>query len=178
MATSTATASPTKPTKENPTSLPVALVIGASRGIGRQLALSLATHPTAPYYVVVSSKTTSTIHPSPNWTAPDPNSSQSTINTVAHEINLAGGHALPVACDVRDTTAVTQLVHSTVARLGRLDVLIYNSGAIWWSSISNTPPVRTHVGSKLSGVLCCRARCFALPLVQPHTARTNQMTPI
>ena len=62
---------------------------------------------------------------------PDPNSSQSTINTVVREILEAGGSALALACDVRDFENITTLVDETVRQLGSIDVLVYNSGAIW-----------------------------------------------
>lgn len=113
----------------------VALVVGASRGIGRQVAVDLAR---AGYRVVVSAKSTSDaskVHPFP----PDPSSSQSTINTVAREIQEAGGEAIAIAADTRDPEAVKNMVDQAVATFGRLDVLVYNSGAIWWASIENTP---------------------------------------
>ncbi|OMP82353.1 Hydroxysteroid dehydrogenase-like protein 2 [Diplodia seriata] len=116
----------------------VALVIGASRGMGRQVAIDLAT---AGYRVVVSAKTTSDAskaYPFP----PDPNSPQSTIDTVAREIQEAGGDALAIAADTRDPDAVKKMVDQAVASFGRLDVLIYNSGAIWWASVENTPVKR------------------------------------
>ena len=78
------------------------------------------------------------VHPFP----PDPNSPQSTISTVQREINEAGGQATAIACDTRDYTSIQQLVDRTVQIYGRLDVLIYNSGAIWWSSVENTPMKR------------------------------------
>lgn len=88
--------------------------------------------------VVVSAKSTSdasNVHPFP----PDPNSPQSTINTVAREIQEAGGDAAAFAADTRDPEAVKSMVDQTVATYGRLDVLVYNSGAIWWASVENTP---------------------------------------
>lgn len=116
----------------------VALVIGASRGIGRQVAIDLAG---AGYRVVVSAKSTSdasNAYPFP----PDPNSPQSTINTVAREIREAGGEAAAIAADTRDPDAVRKMVDEAVATFGRLDVLVYNSGAIWWASVENTPVKR------------------------------------
>ncbi|KAJ5425358.1 hypothetical protein N7465_000428 [Penicillium sp. CMV-2018d] len=113
----------------------VALIIGASRGIGRQIAIDLAKNG---YAVMLSAKTTSdasTVTPFP----PDPNSSQSTINTVEREIREAGGHAATVAVDVRDAAQIQHAVEETVRIFGKLDVLVYNSGAIWWSSVENTP---------------------------------------
>ncbi|KAF4769428.1 hypothetical protein N7455_008666 [Penicillium solitum] len=113
----------------------VALIIGASRGIGRQIGIDLAKNG---YAVMLSAKTTSDaskVTPFP----PDPNSSQSTINTVEREIREAGGHAATVAVDVRDAAQIQHAVEETVRVFGKLDVLVYNSGAIWWSSVENTP---------------------------------------
>lgn len=70
---------------------------------------------------------------------PDPNSSKSTINTVEREIREAGGRAAAVAVDVRDATQIQHAIDETVRTFGHLDVLVYNSGAIWWSSVENTP---------------------------------------
>lgn len=93
--------------------------------------------------VVVAAKTTSDASAIPaSAFPPDPNSPQSTINTVAREITEAGGSALALPVDVRDVDNVTDLVDETVRRLGRLDVLIYNSGAIWWSAVETTPVKR------------------------------------
>lgn len=91
--------------------------------------------------VVVAAKTTSDAtkcSPFP----PDPNSSASTINTVAREITEAGGIATAIAVDVRDFASIEALVTATVSAYGRLDVLVYNSGAIWWSSVEKTPMKR------------------------------------
>ena len=89
---------------------------------------------------------------------PDPNSPQSTISTVEREIREAGGQATAIAVDTRDFDSVQKLVDETVkVRLcrsrgdqlltgyqiyGHLDVLLYNSGAIWWASVENTPMKR------------------------------------
>ncbi|KAK7751116.1 hypothetical protein SLS62_006945 [Diatrype stigma] len=116
----------------------VALIIGASRGIGRQVAIALAQNG---YSVVVAAKSTSdaqTASPFP----PDPNSSQSTISTVEREIREAGGDATAIPVDVRDFDSVKRLVERTIEVYGRLDVLVYNSGAIWWASVEDTPMKR------------------------------------
>lgn len=116
----------------------VALVIGGSRGIGRQVAIDLAM---SGYYVVVAAKTTSDAYKVDAF-PPDPNSPRSTINTVVREIEEAGGDALARAVDVRDFESITYLVDETVSQLGSLDVLVYNSGAIWWASVEDTPMKR------------------------------------
>ncbi|KAI1771392.1 NAD(P)-binding protein [Hypoxylon cercidicola] len=116
----------------------VALVVGASRGIGRQIAIDLAKNG---YSVVVAAKSTSdarTVAPFP----PDPNSPQSTVSTVEREIVDAGGRATAIRADVRDQGSVQKLVDRTVEIYGGLDVLVYNSGAIWWASVEDTPVKR------------------------------------
>ena len=91
--------------------------------------------------MVVSAKTTSDASRADPF-PPDPNSSQSTINTVAREIKEAGGDALAFPVDVRDYTNIVDLVNETVKQTGRIDVLIYNSGSIWWSAVETTPMKR------------------------------------
>ncbi|KAF2751966.1 NAD(P)-binding protein [Sporormia fimetaria CBS 119925] len=116
----------------------VALVVGASRGIGRQIAIDLARNG---YAVVVAAKSISNAYdvvPFP----PDPNSPQSTISTVEREIREAGGEASAIAVDTRDFGSIQKMMESTVSQYGRLDVLVYNSGAIWWASVEKTPMKR------------------------------------
>ncbi|RAQ69943.1 hypothetical protein AFCA_001219 [Aspergillus flavus] len=117
---------------------PVALVVGASRGLGRQIAIDLAKND---YTVVVAAKTTSNAYETVPF-PPDPNSNKSTIATVEREIKEAGGKAFAIQVDVRDVSQVENMVKETVRLAGRLDVLVYNSGAIWWSSVANTPTKR------------------------------------
>lgn len=116
----------------------VAIVVGASRGIGRQVAIDLAKNG---YAVVVAARSTSDASKA-NPFPPDPSSPQSTISTVEREIREAGGEATAVAVDTRDFASVEIMVTRTIELYGRLDVLIYNSGAIWWASIENTPMKR------------------------------------
>ncbi|KAF1841587.1 NAD(P)-binding protein [Cucurbitaria berberidis CBS 394.84] len=116
----------------------VALVVGASRGIGRQIAIDLAKEG---YAVVVAAKSTSDASQTLPF-PPDPNSRQSTISTVSREIREAGGEATPITVDTRDYTSIQRMVDQTIAKYGRLDVLVYNSGAIWWASVEKTPMKR------------------------------------
>jgi NAD(P)-dependent dehydrogenase (short-subunit alcohol dehydrogenase family) len=116
----------------------VALVVGASRGIGRHIAITLAQEG---YSVVVAAKTTSDASKTTPF-PPDPNSNASTISTVVREIQEAGGQAAAIKADVRDFASVTAMVDATVKQYGSIDVLVYNSGAIWWSSVEGTPMKR------------------------------------
>jgi NAD(P)-dependent dehydrogenase (short-subunit alcohol dehydrogenase family) len=117
---------------------PVALVVGASRGIGRQIAIDLGANG---YAVVVAAKsvsdpsklTASTPFP------PDPNSSDSTVTTVAREIVEAGGEATALQVDVRSAESIQGLVDGAIKTYGHIDVLVYNPGAIFWAPVAKTP---------------------------------------
>ncbi|KAL1796892.1 hypothetical protein ACET3X_005432 [Alternaria dauci] len=116
----------------------VALVVGASRGIGRQIAIDLAKDG---YAVVVAGKSTSDASKCSPF-PPDPNSTESTISTVCREIHELGGEATAITVDTRDFASIERMAAETIKKYGRLDVLVYNSGAIWWSSVANTPMKR------------------------------------
>lgn len=73
---------------------------------------------------------------------PDPDSPQSTISTVEREIREAGGEATAIAVDTRSFESVTHLIDAAVKTYGKMDVLVYNSGAIWWSAVETTPMKR------------------------------------
>ncbi|KAI6887118.1 short chain dehydrogenase [Hortaea werneckii] len=136
----------------------VAIVVGASRGIGRQIAVDLAKDG---YAVVVAAKTVSDASKCTPF-PPDPNSSSSTINTVVREITEAGGEALPIQLDVRDFGDVQSMVDQTAKKYGRIDVLVYNSGAIWWSSVEKTPMKRFQLMQRINpeGFYGCVQACL------------------
>ncbi|KAH6610741.1 hypothetical protein Trco_000761 [Trichoderma cornu-damae] len=143
---------------------PVALVVGASRGIGRQVAVDLARNG---YAVVVAAK--SITDPSKlSDKTPSPKSHESTITTVVREIVSAGGEAHPVHVDVRSEESVNALVAKTIAKYGRLDVLVYNSGAIWWASVANTPLKRFQLMQRVNPEGLYAVIQAALPHLRPH----------
>src|SRR5215471_5131337 len=87
----------------------VAIVTGAGRNIGRAIALSLATGGAA---VIVNAR-----------------SNREEAETVAREIDQAGGEALAFIADVADAGAVQRMVAASAARFGRIDILVNNAAA-------------------------------------------------
>src|ERR1700753_1608710 len=86
------------------------------------------------WLVVVAAKTISDASKTKPF-PPNPHSQQSTISTVVREIQESGNEASEVQVDVRDFESVTRMVDYTVKTYGRLDILVYNSGAIWGASV-------------------------------------------
>ena len=92
------------------------LITGGSRGIGKAIALRLAREG---HNIAIASKTT---EPHPKL--------EGTIYTAAQEIEAAGGKALPLACDIRDTDQIDEAVKKTIDSFGGIDILINNASAI------------------------------------------------
>lgn len=90
------------------------------------------------FSVVVAAKSTSDASSTSPF-PPDPNSSASTISTVEREIREAGGTVVAIPVDTRSPHSITALLAIVSIFYGRIDAIIYNSGAIWWSSVQNTP---------------------------------------
>jgi citronellol/citronellal dehydrogenase len=106
----------------------VALITGASRGIGREIALAFAREGTK---VILAAKS---VVPNPKLPG--------TLWEVAAEIEALGGEALVCGCDVRNENQITETVQSGLARFGRIDILINNAGALWWRPVLETPAKR------------------------------------
>ncbi|CAL8280291.1 unnamed protein product [Merluccius merluccius] len=91
-------------------------VTGASRGIGRAIALKAARDGAN---VVVAAKTAEA-HPK----------LPGTIYTAAQEIEDAGGRALACVVDVRDEQQISSAVEQAVDKFGGIDILVNNASAI------------------------------------------------
>ncbi|OGB22462.1 MAG: short chain dehydrogenase [Burkholderiales bacterium RIFCSPLOWO2_02_FULL_57_36] len=109
----------------------VAIVTGASRGIGKAIALRLAG---AGVRVVVASKTAE-----PHARLPG------TIHDTVREIHEAGGNACAIQCDVRNPADLQRVVDTTLENFGRIDILINNAGAIWIQSLADTDESRLNL---------------------------------
>src|SRR5918997_3296610 len=87
----------------------VALITGASQGLGRALALAFAREGAR---VVVNAR------------------SEESLRPIAEEVEGAGAEVLAVAADVSEGGDVERLVRETVGRFGRIDVLVNNAGLL------------------------------------------------
>jgi citronellol/citronellal dehydrogenase len=91
-------------------------ITGASRGIGAAIALRAARDGAN---IVIAAKTAE-----PHKKLPG------TIHATAEAVEKAGGKALPVVVDVRETDSVKAAVDAAVARFGGIDICVNNASAI------------------------------------------------
>lgn len=94
----------------------VVIVTGASRGIGKGLAVGLAGLGASVVCAARSERAT-------------PGGLPGTIHDTVAQITDAGGTALAVRCDIGGAAEITHLVEATVERFGGLDVLVNNAMA-------------------------------------------------
>ncbi len=132
-----------------------AIITGASRGIGRAIALGLAADGWA---VTVAAKSVESTDKLPG-----------SIHTVAAEVEAAGGKALAVQCDVRDEAQIDAMIARTAEHFGRIDLLVNNAGAMFWKPVAETPAKRFDL---VMGVNA-RAALLACRAALPHLAATR-----
>ena len=117
----------------------VALVTGASRGIGRAVAVLLAADGAA---VALNYRTNT-----------------EAAQQAADEIRGAGGCAITVQADVADKAAVEALVEQTTSELGPIDILVNNAGLFIPGDLLtyNEEDLDRMWATNLKGVLHCTA---------------------
>ena len=129
----------------------VAIVTGASRGLGRAIAREYAREGAS---VVISARSQS------------PTGLAGTLEETVSDIRNSGGDVLAVNCDVTDEGQVNDMVRQAVERFGRIDVLFNNAGTmVLGESILEIDPARWDqlIRVNVSGpYLCTRA---ALPVM-------------
>jgi NAD(P)-dependent dehydrogenase (short-subunit alcohol dehydrogenase family) len=117
----------------------VAIVTGASQGIGRAIAVELARVGAD---VVVCSRRAAA------------------LEAVAADVRTLGRRAVPLAADVGDAQAVERVVGTTVDQFGRIDILVNNAGYRIRSPLEDLPHAEwdAMVRTNLTGVfLFCQA---------------------
>ena len=122
----------------------IALVTGASSGIGKACALALLKEGWA---VVLTGRR------------------EDALNQAVAEAGADGTRALPIACDVGDEAAVAAVFEQVRARFGRLDLLFNNAGV---SPRATTPDElggeewRQAVNTNLNGMFYCLSYAFRM----------------
>jgi NAD(P)-dependent dehydrogenase (short-subunit alcohol dehydrogenase family) len=113
----------------------VVLITGASRGIGRDIAVRAAADGAS---VALLAKTDT---PNPKIAG--------TLTETAEAVREAGGQALPLVCDVRDAEAVAGVVAQAAETFGAIDIVVNNAGAL---DLRRTPKLPLKMFDRLLAV--------------------------
>ncbi len=118
----------------------VALVTGASKGVGRGIALELAAEGAK--------------------VAVNFNSDAAGAHETVASIAASGGEAFPVGASVSNAHQVNRMIESVIERFGRLDILVNNAGVQTWKPLLElTEAEWDHVlGINLKGAFLCARR--------------------
>jgi len=131
-------------------------ITGASRGIGRAIALRAARDGAN---IAIASKSAVANPKLPG-----------TIHSVAAEVEAAGGQALALKCDIRDEDAVGAAVAATADAFGGIDILVNNASAIWLRGALDTPMKRFDLMQQVNarGSFVCAQACLPWLLQAPN----------
>jgi citronellol/citronellal dehydrogenase len=142
----------------------VAVVTGASRGIGKALAIRLAQEGAD---VVIAAKSEQSSEQLPG-----------SIYETADAVREQGRRALAVPTDVRNEEAVEAMIARTVSEFGRVDILINNAGAIWLQPVVKTPPKKFDLMMSVNVRAAYLGAYFAIPHMQKqHWGHILNMCP-
>ncbi|MBS1616616.1 MAG: NAD(P)-dependent oxidoreductase [Bacteroidetes bacterium] len=103
-------------------------ITGASRGIGKSIALRLAQEGAQ---IIIAAKSVR-----------EDTRLGGTIFSAANEIEAAGGKAFPIACDIRDETQIIEAIEQGAAHFGGIDAVVNNASAISLTSTEGTEAKR------------------------------------
>lgn len=131
-------------------------ISGASRGIGLAIA-ERAARDSANIVIVAKSDVLNPKLPG-------------TIHSAAAAVEKAGGHALPIRCDIGDEEQVREAVAKAVERFGGIDILVNNASAIWLHGIAGTPMKRFDLMHRVNsrGSFLCAQACLPHLLKAPN----------
>ncbi|MGY1893488.1 SDR family oxidoreductase [Pseudomonas sp. SDT291_1_S447] len=138
-------------------------ITGASRGIGREIALRAAKDGAN---IVIAAKSAE-----PHAKLPG------TIHSVAAEVEAAGGKALALQVDVRDEDAVRQALAQANEHFGGIDALVNNAGAIKLTGVQHIELKRfdlMHQINTRAVLLCSQA---ALPYLKKSAGHILNLSP-
>jgi citronellol/citronellal dehydrogenase len=138
-------------------------ITGASRGIGREIALRAAKDGAN---IVIAAKSAE-----PHAKLPG------TIHSVAAEVEAAGGKALALQVDARDEDAVRQALAQANEHFGGIDALVNNAGAIKLTGVQHIELKRfdlMHQINTRAVLLCSQA---ALPYLKKSAGHILNLSP-
>ncbi len=124
----------------------VAIVTGASRGLGKAMAMGLAREGAS---VVVAARTETEIEGLPG-----------TIHTTAQEITALGTPCLAIKCDVTQENQIEAMFSGTMKEFGRIDVLVNNAGIAYPAPVWELPVKRWELVLRVNltgSFLCTKA---------------------
>lgn len=131
------------------------LITGASRGIGKAIALRLAGEGAN---IVIAAKSV------------EENAKLGgTIFSAAAEVEAAGGKALAVQCDIRFEDQVQQVVDKTIEKFGGIDIVVNNASAISLTATEQTEPKRFDLMHSIN----VRGTFFVTKACIPHLKKSS-----
>lgn len=138
-------------------------ITGASRGIGREIALRAARDGAN---IVIAAKSA---EPHPKL--------EGTIFSVAEEVQAAGGQALALQLDVRDENAVREAMAKAAGHFGGIDALVNNAGAIKLVGVERLEPKRFDLMYQINtrAVMVCSQA--ALPYLKQSKGHILSLSP-
>ncbi|MDE3096542.1 MAG: SDR family oxidoreductase [Chloroflexota bacterium] len=128
----------------------VAIVTGASRGVGEYMAREFAKEGCN---IVVAARTEEQQDPK----------LPGTIHDTARELSAMGVRAVAVRCDVTDEESVNAMTRRTLDEFGRIDILVNNAGIMVPQKLVDMPLKRWDLIWRVNvrgAIACCKA---ALP---------------
>lgn len=132
----------------------VALVTGASRGIGRAIALKLGHYGAKVVCNYVRS--------------------EDGAKSVVSQIKDSGGEAVAVKADVSSKTEVEWMVEEAISRFGRLDILVNNAGIFARGGLMDDIGIFDRLWEvNVKGVIYCTAACLKHMISQRHGRIVN-----
>ncbi|MCH8294529.1 SDR family NAD(P)-dependent oxidoreductase [Candidatus Poribacteria bacterium] len=129
----------------------VAIITGASRGIGRATALAFAR---AGAKVVLAART------------------PSDLETVVNDIRANGGEVLAVPTDVTQANQVANLIHQTLKIYRQIDILVNNAGIGYFGMVVDFEEADwdSVIGSNLKSVYLC-SKCVLKPMLERQSGQ-------
>lgn len=133
-----------------------AFITGASRGIGKAIALKLAAEGAN---IIIAAKSIT-----------ENEKLGGTIFSAAKEMEAVGGKALPIQCDIRFEDQIKNAVEQGVSRFGGIDIVINNASAIGLTNTETTEPKRFDLMHDIN----VRGTFFVVQACLPYLKKSEQ----